>query len=93
MPKKLFLIGFFSPVKGWGVYFPHCLEALISPIYLVMGDKITNVCSGIVNTILNGHRTIFFSASFKARIDFIKHIIFRAFIDCQKDITFLTQLN
>lgn len=62
------------------------------PIYLVMGDRITNVFSGIVTTILNGHRTIF-SASFLARIDCIKYIIFRAFTDSQNYITFFPQLN
>lgn len=51
-----------------------------------MGDVITGVFSGIVNSIPNGHISNF-SASYLVRIDVFKYITFRAFIDSQNYIT------
>lgn len=91
LPGTFFLIGYFSTVKGEGLYFLH-QKTLILTIYLVMGHKTINVCFGIVNGNLIGHRSSF-SASFLARIDVIKYIVLRALIDSQNYITFFTQLN
>lgn len=57
-----------------------------------MGDIITGVCSGIVNSIPNGHISNF-SASYLVRKDIFKYITVRAFIDSQNYIMLFTQLN